>query len=268
LTARRLVFGDDGSVTSERVWAWIAAHRWPGWTISVVTALDPADWALLPPDRVPLVRWEPPHPRRLPASDTVVEHLLGEGDPRAVLDSCGDAALTVIGPRGTGVLRQLHIGSTAEWLLQSPCPPLVLVRNSRPVQTVLLCADGSAHALRAAASLAELPWIARTHVVVLAVRDGRTDADHVAAEAAAVLRAAGTEPEVTTPDGERGFARARSDVRSVIFRTIAERDVDLVALGTSGFGTVRRAVLGSTASAVAHHAPCSVLVAAQRGGHS
>jgi len=32
---------------------------------------------------------------------------------------------------------------------------------------------------------------------------------------------------------------------------------DLVALGTRGLGGLRRLVLGSTASAVVHHAPCS-----------
>ena len=57
---------------------------------------------------------------------------------------------------------------------------------------------------------------------------------------------------------------AAFDVRSVILDTIAEEEPELVAMGTRGIGGLRRMLLGSTASAVVHHAPCSVLVAHAR----
>jgi nucleotide-binding universal stress UspA family protein len=50
-------------------------------------------------------------------------------------------------------------------------------------------------------------------------------------------------------------------VRSEILGEVQALDADLVALGTRGVGGVRRAVMGSTASAVALTAGCTVLVA-------
>ncbi len=263
MSRRRLVFGDDGSASSDVVWLWVNNHRWPGWSIWVVTARQPEEYAILPPERVTLHPWTPPRPRVLFADSeaTRVEHLTAEADPRVVLDSCDDASLMVIGPRGSGALKQLHIGSTAEWLLHRPAVPLALIRSGRPTERVLLCTDGSSDARAAAQTLARLPWISETSVTVLSVVDGRTDTERAVEDAVEVLRAAGATPEGVTVDAKARGPLLRHDARTVILEEAHAREVDLVALGTSGVGGLRRAVLGSTASAVAQHAPCSVLVA-------
>jgi nucleotide-binding universal stress UspA family protein len=49
--------------------------------------------------------------------------------------------------------------------------------------------------------------------------------------------------------------------KDVILREIAEWHADRVVLGSHGYGRVGRAVLGSTAAAVAAEAPCSVFIA-------
>lgn len=263
MTRRRLVFGDDGSAASDVVWLWVNNHHWPGWTISVVTARQPEDFAVLPPDRTTLHTWTPPHPRTHFADSeaTRVEHLTAEADPRVVLDSCEDAALMVIGPRGRGALKQLHVGSTAEWLLNRPTVPLGIIRSGRPTEQVLLCSDGSTHALRAARTLAELPWISETSVTVLSVADGRTDTERAIEAATTVLEPAGVAARPLTLDVASRGPLLRRDARSAVLGYLEDREVDLVALGTGGAGGLRRAFLGSTASAVALHAPCSVLVA-------
>lgn len=263
MSTRRLVFGDDGSASADAVWLWVNSHPWPGWDIWVVTAQRPEEFEILPPDRVTLHPWSPPHPRTLFADSeaTRVEHLTAEADPRVVLDSCDDAALMVIGPRGRGALKQLHIGSTAEWLLSRPAVPVALIRSGRATQRVLLSTDGSPHATRAARTLAGLPWIGETTVTVLAVADGRTDTERAVAEGVEILRAGGAEPEGVVVDAKARGPLLRHDARTVILEEVQARDVDLVALGTGGLGGMRRAVLGSTASAVALHAACSVLVA-------
>lgn len=261
MSTPRLVVGDDGSAAADVVWLWVNNHTWPGWTISVVTARRPEVWTPLPAERTSLHRWEPPAPRVLLSADptTRVEHLTAEADPRIVLDTIEDATLLAIGPHGKGDL-PLHLGSTAEWLLHRPALPLAVVRSARPVRRVLLCTDGSAHARRAAATLAALPWIASTVVTVLAVRTGRDDVDRGLAEAVDILRAAGVEPNPLLIEGEH-VPTGRGDVRALILGEVAATDADLVALGTAGLSGLRRAVLGSTASAVVHNAPCSVLVA-------
>jgi nucleotide-binding universal stress UspA family protein len=257
----RLVVGDDSSAEADVVWLWVNNHRWPGWRISVVTARPPEEWTPLPPERTHLHRWEPPHPRRLlcDGDRTEVEHLVAEADPRIVLDSVPDASLVAVGPHGAGRLG-LHIGSTTEWLLHRPTTPVVVVRSARTTERVLVCTDGSAHARRAARAAAALPWIGECDVRVLAVRTGRGDVDAGVAEASEALRAGGVEPTAQILDREV-YPTGRGDVRDLLLREVADGGADLVVLGTAGTGGWRRAVIGSTASAVVHRAPCSVLVA-------
>ncbi len=261
---RQLVFGDDGSAAADVAWLWVNNHAWPGWRISVVTAQVPPAGPAVGSARGTPHAWTPSAPRRfLRAEDaTEVEHLTAEADPRLVLDSFEEAALMVIGPRGTGALKRLHLGSTAEWLVSAhrPLTPLVVVRSARPTQHVLLCVDGSPHAREAARTLAGLPWASGTHVTILGVLDRRADAEGGVEAAGQLLASRGTGS--TTPRLVSAVSQtATFDVRATILETIAEEKPDLVVLGTRGAGGIRRAVLGSTASTVLHHAPCSVLVA-------
>jgi len=256
----RLVFGDDGSSHADVVWSWIESHPWPGWRISVVTAVPPEG----PPvgeERSRLRPWTPPKPRVPFADDVEVEHLMAEADPRLVLDSCHDAALVVIGPRGQGALKHLHLGSTAEWVLSShrPVRPVVVVRAPRRTETVLLCVDGSPHAREATETLARLPWVAGCRVVVLGVNGGGVDTAQAVEDAASLLEQAGAQVERRFRDAIS--QTATFDVRSVVHEELDELQPDLVALGTRGRGGLKRLLLGSVASSVVRHAECSVLVA-------
>ena len=262
--SQHLVFGDDGSAAADVVWLWINNHAWPGWRISVVTAEPPPPGPPVGMERSSPHPWNPPSPRQLlsAASVTQLEHLMAEADPRIVLDSFKDASLMAIGPRGGGTFKSLLIGSTAEWLVSAhrPLAPLVIIRSARPTRHVMLCVDGSAHAQRATQTLASLPWVGDAQVTILGVLDGSSDVERGVEDAATLLE---------TRDGvrvERLLTGSLShtatfDVRSTILDAIAEGHPDVVVLGTRGIGAFRRMVLGSTARAVLHHAPCSVLLA-------
>lgn len=261
--ARQLVFGDDGSAAADVVWLWINNHRWPGWRISVVTAAKPPLGAPVGAERSTAHPWEPPTPRQLlTTSDTVeVEHLMAEADPRLVLDSFTDAGLLAIGPRGAGLLKQLGLGSTAEWLISAhrPLAPLAVIRSARATRSVLLCVDGSFHARRATKTLARMPWIADTHVTVLGVADGSPGIERGVNDAAGMLESHGI-AEVSTHIARALPQVPTFDVRSTILKTIDTTSPDLVVMGPRGLGGLRRAALGSTASAVLRHAACSVLI--------
>ncbi len=260
----RLVFGDDGSPSADVVWLWINNHSWPGWRISVVTAVPPPFGPPVGPERASAHQWDPPEPRRPFVGDeaTRLENLIAEADPRLVLDSFKDAALVAIGPRGKGILKQLHLGSTAEWLISGhrPLAPVAIIRSARRTRHVLVCVDGSAHARRAVETLVSLPWISDTQITILGVSDGRSETERGVEEAETLLRA-GNIGQVHSRLSSAIDQTAAFDVRSSILDTIAEEQPELVALGTRGLSGIRRAVLGSTASMVIHHAPCSVLVA-------
>jgi nucleotide-binding universal stress UspA family protein len=150
------------------------------------------------------------------------------------------------------LLKALHLGSTAEWLLLHPPAPLLIARHGHAVHTAVVCVDGSAHANKVCDVLAGVPWAAHVAATVLVVDDHRTDVD--AAVTSARLRL--------------GPACATVDVRvdggkptTTIHRQLADVLPDLVALGTRGLTGLRHLRLGSTASAVARTATCSVLVA-------
>lgn len=251
--ARTLVFGDDSSPAADVAWLFINSHRWPGWRLEVVAAQMPeVPGLLLPRADTELHPWNPPNPRRVFAEALFadVAELTAEADPRFVLSRASD--LLVIGPRGPGLLKALHLGSTADWLLLHPPAPLLIARHGHPVRSVVVCADGSPHADKVTSVLAELPWADQLVITILAIDDGRIDVDTAVGNARRRLETAAATVDVRVDRGKP---------TTMIHRHLADVSPDLVALGTRGLTGLRHLRLGSTASAIARTATCSVLVA-------
>jgi nucleotide-binding universal stress UspA family protein len=248
----RLVFGDDGSASSDLAWRWINAQTWPGWQADVVTAQMPPIGPPPPAEEARLHPWQPPDPRRPMegAAFAEVRFLTARLDPRVALLEPAD--LVVIGPRGRGLLKSLHIGSTAEWLLQHPPAPTVVVRAGDTVRSVLAAHDGSVHAQAALDALAALPWISTTDCTVVIVDDGRVDVGAAAEAARRALGASGVQARIVVAQGHPTAA---------ISGEIDRRTPDLVALGTRGLTGLRRRHVGSTSGALTRAAHCSVLIA-------
>jgi len=254
MSDRLLVFGDDGSAEADVAWLWINCQRWDGWRIVVAQAQPSPPGPPLTADRAELHSWSPPCPRR-PFAEAQLHsctYLTAEADPRVVLTAPAD--LLVIGPRGTGLLKALHLGSTAEWLVTHPPGPLVIARHGRPVRHVVVGVDGSAHAEHAARTFASLPLVRGADVTVLAVDDGRTDTVTATTAAVELLSSAGA---IVTPRIVTGRPTA------ALLEAIATDHADLVVLGTRGLTGLERLRVGSTAGAVTRAAPCSVLIAVE-----
>lgn len=254
---QQIVFGDDGSAAADVGWLWLNNHRWPGWRVTVVRAELP-EWTQGPLDEdlTKLHPWEPPQSREAfeEAGFASVHHLTAVADPRIVLGSCRDAALIVVGPRGPGLLKAVHLGSTTEWLLLRPPAPLAIVKSARPTQRVLAGMDGSAHAWRALRTLIAFPWLSETQVTVLGVLDGRAEVPDACDAAAAELTGVAAAVDVRI---------VGTPVTASIHDVLDREDIDLVALGTRGHTGLKHLVLGSTASHVVRAARCSVLVATE-----
>lgn len=249
---RLLGFGDDRSAEADFCWRWIDSHRWEGWRLEVVTTEPHPDMSPVEPEEARLHHWEPESPR-VPTDGgfAEVEHLRAEIDPRvALIAKLWD--LLAIGPRGSGLLKSLHLGSTADWLLREPTSPLVIARQPGPVRDLLFAADGSVHAQRTLDTLSALPWIDQTAVRVVAVDDGRIDAESAGSVAAEVLSSAGAQVEVVSRKG--------GPTREIIAE-IEATDPDLVAMGARGIRGIKRLVIGSTTAAVAGSTECTLLVA-------
>ncbi|WP_436793463.1 universal stress protein [Actinospongicola halichondriae] len=247
-----LVFGDDGSPGADVAWLWITCQQWPGWRMTVLradppplgTTVDPAEAGAHPDD----------HAGRPIVSDAgldSVDFQVAAADPRIALTSVADTDLLVVGDATSGIGRR-RIGSTTEWLLHDPLAPMVLARRGRPVRRAMVCADGSRHAAAAASALASLPWSADLAVEVISIDDGRSDP---VAAISAITELLPTRTEVV-----RSTRRGSSPHREIL-EAAEQSDPDLIVLGTHGLTTMRRLTFGSTASAIARQASCSVLVA-------
>jgi len=247
-----LAFGDDGSPGADVAWLAVNNHRWPDWHLSVITAQMPETLVPLPPEETRLHEWSPPQPRHVfaEAGFADVKHLTARSDPRLVL--LIDCDLLVIGPRGNGLLKALHLGSTADWLLNHPPAPLLIARHGQPIRTAVVCADGSRHADKAIEALTRLPWARELSITVLAIDDGRIDVDLATSRAHRQLEAVGASVQVLVLKGKP---------TRVIQDHLEQVAPDLVVLGTRGLTGLKHLRVGSTASAVARTAACSVLVA-------
>jgi len=217
----------------------------------VVRAVMP-DFIKVAPAPAEPRQWYPDNPRVAFAEasfDDVVELIIDQ-DPRIALTRHTD--LLVIGHRGPGLAKAMHIGSTAEWLLVHPPSPMVIARAGRRTRSVLVCHDGSPSAQLATSSLCALPWARDLSVEVVIVDDGRVDVDDATADAQRQLSAAGAGAAVTV---------LRGDPTEELVRHAALHSPDLVVMGTSGLTGLSRLRIGSTASAVAHATNHSVLLA-------
>jgi nucleotide-binding universal stress UspA family protein len=56
------------------------------------------------------------------------------------------------------------------------------------------------------------------------------------------------------------FVEGHGAAGDVLIEEAQAQNADLIVIGTRGHGATRRALLGSTSTHVAHHAPCDVLI--------
>jgi len=173
---------------------------------------------------------------------------------RALHDICeeADARLLVLGSHRRTADGRAAAGGTAKSALHhAPCPVLVAPRGVAAAGTIDVHRigvgfDGSPEARHALALAREVGKATGGEIVLLTVaHDAGADAEGARARAA---DAAGCLP-VEVLEGKAAEALvARS------------KDLDLLVLGSRGWGPVRRLLLGSTSERVVRDAGCAVLV--------
>jgi nucleotide-binding universal stress UspA family protein len=252
-----MVFADDASQSADVAWLWVNSHAWDEWEIDVVSAVPPGD--AIGPE---LDRWEADQPRQwLGRGDggQSVTHYRAGGEARKVLAQCTDRDLLVLGPKGQGFLKTLHLGSTAEALMHDPPMPLVIARHGKTTRRVVVCSDGSAHCHAAVTTLLGLPWVSDLEVLVATVPQRDMDAEATVEKTADLIApmVKSVNTAILRPDEMQPFYHPRGLILSVL----PEWETDLLVLGSrglSGFSAIRA---GSIAASLAAHAPCSVLLA-------
>ncbi|HEX6330454.1 MAG TPA: universal stress protein [Actinomycetota bacterium] len=145
--------------------------------------------------------------------------------------------LVIMGGGKRTWLDRLLLGSVSTAVLQSsPRPVLVTraVRDEVAQARVLVGADGSGDAARAAETFARLADPARSSVEVLTA--GASDEAGHGDRPAELLRAAGWDPQTSVVQGHAA---------EVFLGRLASSDPDLVVAGARGAGTHRPTALGS-----------------------
>lgn len=246
-----LVFGDDGTQPADTAWHWITNQGWPDWHVDVMTADThdtPVEWGAPPRS----IEWSPTWDRTTPVEGAAdVRFLKVATDPRAMLAEGEGIDLMVLGLRTHSMVQGVVTGSTTEWLLHHPPAPMVIARIPDPVGHVVVCVDGSDHALAALEDFAALPLAEATSVTVLGIADGRADADSAVRRGAGALEGRVAEVATAVRAG-----RATGEILDHLDQALP----DLVVLGTRGLTGWQRLRLGSTASAVVRAAPCTSLI--------
>jgi nucleotide-binding universal stress UspA family protein len=251
----RLVFADDRSDSADVAWLWVVSQPWPGWQVEVVTALPTGAG----PPGVP-TDWEPAHLRRFPEGiDVPVRHERVVGEPRAALAALRDRDLLVVGPRGRGLRKALHLGSVSESLLHDPPMPLLIARRGVAARRVMVCADGSPGCNAAVAALLAMPWLGQAYVSVLTVPEQRLDAEQANRQCALTLEGAARSviSQVLTPDR----LQVAYHPQEMLLEAAEVWQADLMVLGHRGLSGLAALTAGSIANSLARRAPCSVLVA-------
>jgi nucleotide-binding universal stress UspA family protein len=184
-----------------------------------------------------------------------------------VLAEDEDADLIVIGSTHHGMIGRVLIGAVAERLFHgAPCAVLVAPRGWTPpgqapfgvIGVGYEGSDESKAALESAGQLAEACG-AKLRVITIAPYIGPNIESHRVQE----LR----EPYVKTLDEAARLAPAAVETertlrqgRAATELAVQGSDVDLLVVGSRGYGPVRRVLAGSVASELLFSAPCPVLV--------
>jgi nucleotide-binding universal stress UspA family protein len=210
-----------------------------------------------------------------------VSQHLERGRAPARIIACADAIdadLIIVGTRGTTGFKHLLLGSIAEEVVRSAQQPVLTVhpgddRPIEPVRRLLFPTDFSATADRALSVanrlLAEsedvrIILLHTFHIASSVVPLGgfRGGAGSLFVENAHQLAAQAAEPSVRALQA-RGFevevVIERGHPAEVVTELAAQRDVDIIVMGTRGHSKLRKFLLGSTAERVVEHARCPVL---------
>jgi nucleotide-binding universal stress UspA family protein len=155
---------------------------------------------------------------------------------------------------------RLMLSSVSEELLNA-CPhPVILVGPAArppdvPVKRMIVCLDGSAIAEAVLPAATDLATRLGAQVTLLHVMDQPHSGHIVHGYMADVVHRLGGLPVHIAVHTAGGAGPAR-----VIVEHAAETEAGLIAMATHGRTGLRRALLGSVAQSVVHHAGCPVMV--------
>lgn len=190
------------------------------------------------------------------------------------------AGLLIVGNRGYGSVRRALMGSVSTSLLQYAHCPVLVVRHPHGEEeeslsgAILAAYDGSEESARAAEAAAELASASASHLHLACVVNVSRAVPYTGAyphpgwtvtlkraEEKAEKMVGDTAKKLEDRYGVQAVTHIHTGAPAVELVHLAESlQTALVCMGSRGLGGIRRALIGSVSTKVAHHAPGSVLV--------
>ncbi len=187
--------------------------------------------------------------------------------------------LIVLGSTGRSALKRFLLGSVSYQVVKHALSSVLLVkRESRPIQRVMIAVDGSENSRRAAKFLRRFPLppdVSLSAVHVLHVRPpfhGAAEGYHDVTELAGALEelraAAEADGKALLKEVTCGLEAsyrvetllAEGPPASTLVDLAGSRDLDLLVVGNRGLTGIERFLMGSVSLQACLHAPSSVLV--------
>jgi len=169
--------------------------------------------------------------------------------------------LIVMGGRGENEKSPTALGSVTKKVVMHAVCPTMMVKKVSTLSNLLLCVDGSDHALKAlnyALNLAEKMGSRMTLLNVQEARLHKASPDAANELGGRILIESLDEVKKQNLAADR---RLEFGVPSDVIVDVAEKgNHDLIVLGSRGLGAVKRFLLGSVSDDVIHKAKCSVLI--------
>jgi nucleotide-binding universal stress UspA family protein len=209
---------------------------------------------------------------------------VADDSPARALDRIADAdhpLLIVLGSAHRGPVGRVFLGSVGQSLLSgAPCAIAVAPGDyahtgGQPLRRIGVAINGSEESWAAFATAKALVERLEGELVAIAVaappRYGYGAA--LAALGAAEYESAEHKAAIAVLEEARGRVPSESGFEAILRQGLPERelaaaggDVDLLVIGSRGYGPVRRTLLGGVSSKLMHQARCPVLVLPRRAG--
>lgn len=190
------------------------------------------------------------------------EVLHEEDVAEAILEfSADNFDLIVIGGRGENEKGPNALGSVTKKVIMHTSCPTMIVKKVSTLSNMLVCVDGSEHAMKALNYALGLAEKMGSRMTLLNVQETRL---HKASPDAAMELGGRVLTESLAPVKRRKLAAERRlefGVPSDVIVDVAEKgNHDLIVLGSRGLGAIKRFLLGSVSDDVSYKVKCSVLI--------
>ena len=278
----RIVVPLDGSMTAEAILPQVRRVLYRNDSeIILVMAVDPpmVDNVVIVDEETPAAAREYllGQGERLAQQGVRVRHIVRVGSPVSVILDVVEsekATMIALATHGASGMKRLMFGSVAERVLRQSPVPVLLVRpfwsydlapagatEVRPVRNLLVPVDGTKRTLESLPGIVEFARLFETRVLLLRILEGDESAT---VEGPDLVRAREELEEIAKALESKGVETIqlleRGNPVDRILTTIAERNIDLVAMATHGRSGLSRLREGSVTEQVLRNAKIPLLV--------